>query len=191
MQHLLTTLFLASTLICQGMAPAVAAAGTTTSEAANLSLNEVSVEGGDHTPASFELLEIDAESKEPAIVRFTLKHAKSYNALRVASREPLDARTYNTLTFKVKVENPQDGTFDMGVRLADRRGGWVGTSMGKRIVRSDADADAAPGQWLTFQWDISNQPDIVRGMDMSAVTRVSFHPQFHKVPEGGQHSFLN
>lgn len=190
MQHLLKTLLLASTLICQGITTAGAAADTTTPEAVNFSLNGAAVEGNERAPATFELLEVDAETKEVGMVRFTLKHAKTYNALRVTSSVPVNVRTYNTMTFKIKVENPQDGSFDMGIRLLDKRGGWVATRVGKYIVRQEAGKEVAPGEWQTFQWDIINQPDTVVGMDKSVVTRVSFHPRFKDVPAGGQHSFL-
>ncbi len=161
------------------LAHGVTAAEHSATQSAEVTIDaqKISIEGGVNAPATQVPVDVTYMDKKFKAIRLTLQQRdKAYNALRFPLDQPTDVNKYNTLKFKIHFASADGKPYSFGVRPADAKGSWNGTSLTKHLSKiSDG--------WYQFSWDIVNQPDNVRGMDLTQVVRVGILPTFDSLPK--------
>ncbi len=133
-----------------------------------VALDQIVIEGGERAP-------VQAVVKDGG-VQLNLQHRpKAYNSVRFPVS--VAATQFNTLQFKVRFNETVKPLIGFGVNLSDKGGAWNGTSFSKHAkVQEDG--------WYLFSWDIVNQPDIVKGLNLDSVGRIDFKFGFEQIPPG-------
>ncbi len=133
-------------------------------------------EGGDRAPVWIEPAEMDVDGQKIPAVKMTFLPAKGWNKIFLKV-DSVNLREYNTVAFRGRLETPPglDSLFSFSV--LDSKGNWASPNVGKQLKK-------LPGGDFVFQWDILNQPNIVRGFQAESFNRLALGYPFSKIPEG-------
>lgn len=141
---------------------------------APVALEKIVPEGGDAGSARAKVISVDYEGKTQEAAELTFfHHERAFHAIYF----PIDGLDpdCNTLTFKAKLNVPEEQLNEFEISLVDNERGNSSTQILKHTTRLD-------NGWYSFKWDVVHDIDRGGGLNLSKTRRIVLAYPLAKVP---------